>query len=102
MSAIAANHALLTAMGLWPRSTWLGPNLVRLPEAARARGEIALTFDDGPDPEVTPAVLDLLDERAVKASFFCIGDRARANPDALPRDRAARPRGGEPFLRAPA
>lgn len=79
--AIAANHALLTAVGLWPRSTWLGPNLVRLPEASRARGEIAITFDDGPDPEATPAVLDLLDERAVKASFFCIGDRARAHPD---------------------
>jgi peptidoglycan/xylan/chitin deacetylase (PgdA/CDA1 family) len=79
--AIAANHALLTAIGLWPRSTWLGPNLVRLPEASRARGEIALTFDDGPDPDVTPAVLDFLDERAVKASFFCIGDRARAHPD---------------------
>jgi peptidoglycan/xylan/chitin deacetylase (PgdA/CDA1 family) len=79
--AIAANHALLTTLGMWPRSSWLGPNLVRLPEASRARGEIALTFDDGPDPEVTPAVLDLLDERAVSASFFCIGDRARANPD---------------------
>ncbi len=79
--AIAANHALLTAIGLWPRSTWLGPNLVRLPEASRARGEIAITFDDGPDPEATPAVLDILDERAVKASFFCIGDRARAHPD---------------------
>lgn len=78
---IAANHALLGAIGLWPRSTWLGPNLVRLPEASRARGEIAITFDDGPDPEVTPVVLDLLDERAVKASFFCIGDRARAHPD---------------------
>lgn len=79
--AVAANQVLLTALGMWPRSTWLGPNLVRLPEAARARGEIALTFDDGPDPEVTPAVLDLLDERAVKASFFCIGDQARAHPD---------------------
>lgn len=80
-SALAANHALLTALGMWPRSTWLGPNLVRLPAASRQRGEIAVTFDDGPDPEATPGVLDLLDERGVKASFFCIGERARAHPD---------------------
>ncbi len=79
--AIAANHALLTAAGMWPCSTWLGPNLTRLPGPSRARGEIAITLDDGPDPEVTPAVLDLLDERRALATFFCIGDRARRHAD---------------------
>ena len=79
--AIAANHALLAAAGLWPRSSWLGPNLTRLPEAARQRGEIAITIDDGPDPEVTLPTLDLLDRHGVKATFFCIGDEARACPD---------------------
>ncbi|OYV40570.1 MAG: polysaccharide deacetylase family protein [Thiomonas sp. 20-64-5] len=71
---------MLTAVSLWPRSQALGPNLTRLPEAAAQRGEVALTIDDGPDPDVTPAVLDLLDAHGVRATFFCIGERARAHP----------------------
>lgn len=73
------NHALITLASLWPQSPLLGPNLVRLPKAER--GEIALTFDDGPDPVVTPWVLDLLDHYGATASFFCIGERARRYPD---------------------
>lgn len=73
VGALAANHALLAGAGLWPGSRLLGPNLVRLPDAAARRREIALTIDDGPDPEVTPRVLDVLDAANVKASFFCIG-----------------------------
>ena len=80
LGAVVANHALLTVAGLLPRSTLLGANLTRLPTPAAARNEIALSFDDGPDPEVTPQVLDLLDAAGVKASFFCIGHRARQNP----------------------
>jgi peptidoglycan/xylan/chitin deacetylase (PgdA/CDA1 family) len=38
------------------------------------RKTIALTFDDGPDPVITPQVLDLLDEYNAKASFFLIGE----------------------------
>ena len=76
---IAANHAVLTAIGLWPRSALLGPNLRRLPPAAAARGEIAITFDDGPDPEVTPRVLELLDAHGARASFFCIADRVASH-----------------------
>src|SRR5512143_72124 len=87
--AVAANHAVLTLAGLLPRSTLLGPNLTRLPDAAAARREIALTLDDGPDPDVTPRVLELLDAANVKASFFCIGWRARENP-ALCREIVAR------------
>src|SRR5512134_1433457 len=60
LGAVAANQAVLTAGGLLPRSRLLGPNWTRLPAAAAARGEIALTLDDGPDPEVTPRVLDAL------------------------------------------
>lgn len=80
LAAVAANHALLAALGLWPRSTLLGPNLTRLPEVARTRGEIAITFDDGPDPEVTPQVLDMLDARGARASFFCIAELAARHP----------------------
>jgi len=75
--ALVANHGLLTAAGLSPRSRLLGPNWTRLPPPAIARREIALTIDDGPDPEVTPRVLDLLDERHVRATFFVIGRLVR-------------------------
>jgi peptidoglycan/xylan/chitin deacetylase (PgdA/CDA1 family) len=77
LGAVAANHALLTAGGLLPRSRWLGSNWTRLPAAAAARREVALTIDDGPDPEVTPAVLDILDRRGARATFFCIAERVR-------------------------
>jgi peptidoglycan/xylan/chitin deacetylase (PgdA/CDA1 family) len=78
--AVAADHLLVVAVGLWPRSRWLGPNWTFLPAACAARNEIALTIDDGPDPVVTPQVLDLLDRYAVQATFFCIGDRAQRHP----------------------
>lgn len=42
---------------------------------------IALTYDDGPDPQATRALLDLLDELSVQAAFFCIGEKVRAHPD---------------------
>jgi peptidoglycan-N-acetylglucosamine deacetylase len=79
LGAIALNHVALTAAGLWPRSAVLGPNLLRLPEASRARNEIAITIDDGPDPQVTPAVLGVLAASGVRATFFCIAERAREN-----------------------
>jgi peptidoglycan/xylan/chitin deacetylase (PgdA/CDA1 family) len=77
---LALNHVLLTAQGLWPRSSGLGPNVTRLPAASAQRGELALTLDDGPDPDVTPAVLDLLLAHGVRATFFVIGRCARAHP----------------------
>lgn len=78
--AVVLNHVALTAAGLWPRSSLLGPNVTCLPRPAAQRGEIAITLDDGPDPEVTPAVLDLLAESGLRVSFFCIAERARAQP----------------------
>ena len=80
LGAVAANHLVLTGAGLWPRSSWLGENWVRLPASAAARGGVALTIDDGPDPDVTPRVLDLLDAHAIKATFFCIAEAARRHP----------------------
>ena len=43
--------------------------------------EVVLTFDDGPDPEHTPKVLDMLDEYCVKATFFVVGKDAERNPE---------------------
>lgn len=41
---------------------------------------VYLTFDDGPIPEITPWVLDLLDKYNIKATFFCVGDNVRKYP----------------------
>ena len=80
LGAVALNHGVLSVAGLWPRGHWLGPNVVRLPAAAVGRSQVAITLDDGPDPEVTPAVLDLLDAQRAKVTFFCIAEQARAHP----------------------
>ena len=81
LGALVANHLVLLCAALSPRGRLLGPNLTRLPASATARREICLTFDDGPDPDVTPWVLELLDRFQVKASFFCIGEKAAAHPE---------------------
>lgn len=52
-------------------------------------GALALTFDDGPDPLVTPAVLDVLDTHGAKATFFLTGTQALKHPE-LVRDIASR------------
>ena len=85
LGGLAVDHAMLTAAGLWPRSSLLGSNLTRLPPAAIARGEVALTIDDGPNPRVTPPLLDLLDRYGARATFFCIGEQVAAQP-AIARD----------------
>jgi peptidoglycan-N-acetylglucosamine deacetylase len=75
VGAVVANHATITAAGLWPRSSLLGPNWTHLPPHAAARNAVAISIDDGPDPATTPRVLDLLDASGAKATFFCIGQR---------------------------
>lgn len=60
-------------------------NLGLVREGKRARREVALTFDDGPDPVTTPAVLDALREAGMHATFFVIAGRARAHPDLIRR-----------------
>jgi peptidoglycan/xylan/chitin deacetylase (PgdA/CDA1 family) len=80
LGGIAANHVALSAAGLWPRSKVLGPNWTHLPEHPGNARALALTIDDGPDPQVTPRVLDLLDHYGVRATFFCIGAHARRHP----------------------
>ena len=46
-----------------------------------AEKTLFLTFDDGPIPEITPWVLDLLEKYSTKATFFCIGDNVRKHPE---------------------
>jgi peptidoglycan-N-acetylglucosamine deacetylase len=87
-AAVVADHLLLGAAGLWPRSRLLGPNWTHLPPIAAGATEqavpapvIAITIDDGPDPDVTARVLDLLDEHRATATFFCIGERVARHPE---------------------
>jgi peptidoglycan/xylan/chitin deacetylase (PgdA/CDA1 family) len=77
LGAVVVDHVLLAATGLWPRSTLLGPNWTRLPRAAAASGAVAITIDDGPDPDITPLVLELLEQYRAKATFFCIGAKVQ-------------------------
>ena len=56
---------------LFPKHIWKLPN---------AEKKIYLTFDDGPIPEVTEWVLDILKHENIKATFFCIGDNIKKHP----------------------
>lgn len=80
LASILMNHLAITIIGLSPRSQWLGNNWTQLPAAAIERNEIALTIDDGPDPNVTPKVLDILDDYQTKATFFSVGINAMQHP----------------------
>ncbi len=64
------------------------PKLLKLLTPAHVVWEIKttekklfVTFDDGPNPSITPAVLDILDEYDARATFFCVGEKVAANPD---------------------
>lgn len=89
LAILGGNFAALITLVLCPRCQLLGPNHTRLSVRDAARGAIALTFDDGPDPVVTPQVLDILDRYGARASFFCVGKAAAAYPQIV-RDIAQR------------
>lgn len=58
---------------LFPGAFWRKP--------VKGEKAIYLTFDDGPIPDITPWVLDLLDKYNIKATFFCVGDNVHKYPD---------------------
>jgi peptidoglycan-N-acetylglucosamine deacetylase len=71
---------------VWAAYAW-GAQCI-LPAVAWRRGpegrhQVALTFDDGPDPGATPRLLRLLDARDIRATFFLIGERAVRHPDVV-------------------
>lgn len=66
---------------LWPGSQIFGPALI----APRRPGELALTFDDGPNPAWTPRLLAFLAEQDIRATFFLLGSRAQAQPELVRR-----------------
>lgn len=74
-------HRLVPKIPFWiplvfPRYTW------RLPTNERV---VYLTFDDGPHPQITPFVLDLLGQHGAKGTFFCIGKNVVAHPEVYQR-----------------
>ena len=81
LGIVLAYRFFLVIIALIPRSTLLGPNLIKLPQAAIQRKEVAITIDDGPNPKITPQVLDILDQYQAKATFFCIGQKAEQHPE---------------------
>lgn len=81
----AAGAGLATWAAMHPAAQLFGPTLWRTGRS----NSLALTFDDGPNPAVTPQLLDLLDQYQVRATFFLIGRFVRACPK-LARETAAR------------
>ncbi|MEJ2009801.1 MAG: polysaccharide deacetylase family protein [Acidobacteriota bacterium] len=69
----------------WPRSQVLGPALVRGPDGKK---QIALTFDDGPLPPYTEQILDILQSRKVRATFFVCGKDVEQHPEIVCRIQA--------------
>jgi peptidoglycan/xylan/chitin deacetylase (PgdA/CDA1 family) len=59
---------------LWPGSAVFGQAMT----APRRAGELALTFDDGPNPAWTPKLLDVLAQHNIRATFFMLGGRAQS------------------------
>lgn len=74
---LAMSHGLLLIATLVPNVQWLGPVMTRFETDRR---EVWLTIDDGPTDD-TPELLDLLDSRGVKVTFFVTGINARERHD---------------------
>src|SRR5215203_5970592 len=66
----------------WVKTRWFIKKLLPgyIWDIPAAQKTVYLTFDDGPIPEITEWVLDLLKQHSIKATFFCIGDNLEKNP----------------------
>lgn len=72
----------LICRSILPRGFWgdrHNDNSAEHPQASESR--VYLTFDDGPSPETTPWILEMLEEEGIKASFFMIGKNAERYPE---------------------
>ncbi len=76
VGAVAALAGAFAYASRWPGSQIFGRTLI----APRRPGELALTFDDGPNPAWTPQLLDILARHGVKATFFLVGQFAEREP----------------------
>ena len=76
-TSIAACAGLAAYAATYPRSQLFGNTLCR----TNSPRKLAITFDDGPNPALTPKLLDLLDKHNTRATFFLIGRYVRECPD---------------------
>src|SRR6266403_5294732 len=77
-AAVAVAAAGLAAYGgVYPRAQLFGSTICR----TNSPRKLAITFDDGPNPAITPKLLDLLDRYQAKATFFLIGRYIRECPE---------------------
>jgi len=84
-AAVAATAGVAAYGAFYPRAQLFGPTICR----TNSPRKLAITFDDGPNPAITPKLLDLLDRYQAKATFFVIGRFVRECPD-LVKETAAR------------
>lgn len=80
VAVVLIGHVPWMLSTLWPSFDGFG-EVVRELHGADGPREVWLTIDDGPHPEDTPVVLDLLDAFGARATFFFIGERAAAHPE---------------------
>ncbi|MGC8928733.1 MAG: polysaccharide deacetylase family protein [Myxococcota bacterium] len=76
--------ALYIVFIFYPKFDPTGFTIIRL---KKGKKEIAFTFDDGPDPVITPIILDILKGHSVRATFFCLGFKAEKYPEIIERIR---------------
>lgn len=83
VAALAVGIAFRLLGVLFPKLGILGSVVSRAPRGRDAAPAIALTFDDGPDPDTTPRILEILRQERCAATFFVIGRKAAAHPELL-------------------
>src|SRR5258708_29513555 len=77
-AVIAAGVAGLTTYGAaYPRAQLFGPTVCR----TGAPNKLAITFDDGPNPAITPKLLELLAKHNARATFLLVGKFGRQGPE---------------------
>ena len=74
-----AGTAVLLAIVFHPNASWWAKTLWRAP----SKESVALTFDDGPDPESTLEIARILAEQDIRAAFFVVGERAEKHPEVV-------------------
>ncbi len=88
LALLALAHAAILLPIFLPRLDWLGPVITHFepdPDGSTTgqRQEVWLTIDDGPDPEDSTKILDLLDRYRARATFFVKGELAAAHPEVI-------------------
>jgi peptidoglycan/xylan/chitin deacetylase (PgdA/CDA1 family) len=77
---------LLLFVAVYMLTPWILTRMLSVGVVRRGgKGQLALTFDDGPDPNYTPKLLDLLKEHGIQATFFVLGSKAERHPELIRR-----------------